>query len=323
MTHDHNADIAEEGRAFDEQIRERIAGGHIPDLRRVEDCDWFHDNPWRRKAYVELDFGQIFERVRDAFSTYCPETERLRVLEVGSGPGYMSLELARNGHNVTGIDPSVGTLAVAQELADSDPWKSERGNLNYIVGDFLTDPAIEGVEYDAVIFIGSLHHIGDQTGAMKRAHDLLRHGGLVVAHEPTRDRFTEGTVVFTHFIRTLLSVGGGYFKDVPIPANEEERRRDVEKLLLALKFETEEGDKVQSPNDNDAGYAEMHGALTGTFDTLHEEDTYAFFHETIGGLRFDEETNAKLARFIRDTDAALVKHGILPATEFFFVGRRR
>lgn len=323
MKPDRTEAIADEGAAFDEQIRERIAGGHIPDLRRVEDCDWFHDNPWRRKAYVELDFGQIFQRVMDALSKYGPDGHRLRVLEVGSGPGYMSLELARNGHEVTGVDVSPRAVAVARDLADTDPWRDERGPLEYIVGDFLTEPALDGRQFDAILFIGSLHHIGDQEAVMRRASGLLKEGGLIMAHEPTRDRFTEGLVIFTHFIRVLLSAGGGYFRDVPVPIDEAERQSAVDKLLLALKFETEEGDKVQSPNDNDAGYAEMHGALTSHFDTVSEEDTYSFFHETIGGLRFDEKTNVELARFLRDTDAALVKHGILPATEFFFVGRRK
>ncbi len=45
-----------EARAFDERIAERVRHGHIPDLRRVEPCDWFFNNPWRRPYLASLNF---------------------------------------------------------------------------------------------------------------------------------------------------------------------------------------------------------------------------------------------------------------------------
>jgi 2-polyprenyl-6-hydroxyphenyl methylase/3-demethylubiquinone-9 3-methyltransferase len=312
----------DEAKAFDSQIAERIAGGHIPDLRLVEDCDYFHDNPWRRKAYVNLDFGQIFMRVNSALQDFGPTDRPCRVLEIGCGPGYISLELSRNGHHVTGVDLSGQALEVAQRMADDDPWKKDRGSLEYIQADVMTLDALEPGSIDAVLFIGSLHHMPDTQQVCERAKILLRPGGLIMAHEPTRDRYTEDLCVLVHFIYTLLAVGGGYFKDMPIPADDAERSDSVRRLYNALKFETEDGEKVQSPNDNEAGYGEMHPTLTSLFEPLVDIDTYAFFHEMIGGLRFDEETNANLARFIRDTDALLVKSKLIPATEFFFVGRK-
>ena len=98
-----DAKLAEEAHAFDRQIDERVANGHIPDLRLCTPCDYFYNNPWRRPAYVQLDFGEQFEIIREAIRTHAPKAERTPVvLEVGCGPGYLSLELARAGFNVTG-----------------------------------------------------------------------------------------------------------------------------------------------------------------------------------------------------------------------------
>ena len=56
VTHKISVDLHQEAEAFNSQIDERIANGHIPDLRLAEPCDYFYNNPWRRPAYVKLDF---------------------------------------------------------------------------------------------------------------------------------------------------------------------------------------------------------------------------------------------------------------------------
>ncbi len=66
----------------------------------------------------------------------------------------------------------------------------------------------------------------------------------------------------------------------------------------------------------------MTEALTSNFKMLRLQDRYAYFHEIIGGLRFDEETNISLARYLRDMDGILCKSGVLSATEFYFAGKK-
>jgi 2-polyprenyl-3-methyl-5-hydroxy-6-metoxy-1,4-benzoquinol methylase len=133
------SDLDNEAEAFDSQIEERVANGHIPDLRQVQDCDYFIANSWRRAAYVLLDSGEIFDRVNEAIKRHGPDDQTPRILEVGSGPGYIRLELARQGYDVTGIDVSSKAVETAQHFADIDPWKNERGELNYSAGIFFYD----------------------------------------------------------------------------------------------------------------------------------------------------------------------------------------
>jgi SAM-dependent methyltransferase len=319
-----DAKLAEEAHAFDRQIDQRVANGHIPDLRLCTPCDWFYNNPWRRPAYVQLDFGEQFEIIRDAIRAHTSTAGRAPVvLEVGCGPGYLSLELARAGFDVTGLDLSQHCTEVAQRFADNDPFKPGRGPLRYVAGDFFSHRALTEGSFDAVVFLGALHHFPDQGATLDRARKLLRPRGLVLAHEPVRDRVTRGNAVFVHLLRVLLSAQGGFFKRYDVPADAAAREKEFERLFAEMRYETEEGDNVQSINDNEAGYAEMRPALDERFEGVKFDWRYAFFHEFIGGLRFDEARNEALARYLRDVDGELCRLGTLSATEFFYVGRKR
>jgi SAM-dependent methyltransferase len=315
--------LQQEAAAFDRQIDERIAAGHVPDLRRAPPCDWFYNNPWRHPDYVKLDFGEQFELIARAIEEHRPRGERAaRVLEVGCGPGYLSLELARRGFDVTGLDLSDRAIHHARRTADDDPWKATRGALEYVVGDLLEWGAPNG-GFDAVVFLGALHHFPDQDAVMRKVQALLAEDGLVIAHEPTRDRATLGNALLLQLLRQVLAAGGGYFQALSIPPDIAAHEAQAERLYREQRYETEEGDKLQSINDNEAGFREMTAALDGHFARVSCQDRYAFFHELIGGLRFDQRKNAELARFLRDADGLLCRHGVLSATEFMYVGRKR
>jgi 2-polyprenyl-3-methyl-5-hydroxy-6-metoxy-1,4-benzoquinol methylase len=312
-----------EAAAFDAQIEERVANGHVPDIRLAEPCDYFRNNPWRRPEFVRLDFGEQCEVIRTAIRDLLarPAAE-VRILEVGCGPGYLSLELARFGFNVTGLDISGKCIEIANRVAENDPWKRERGMLNYIVGDFNLCPHLLCESFDVVVFLGALHHFPDQAMTLARTKWLLRTGGLVVAHEPVRDRVTRGSAAFAYLLGTLLSASGKFYESGPLPIERAQMLDGVDKLYRSLRYEDGAGDKVQSINDNEAGYAQMYPELSRVFKEELFQWRYAFFHEFIGGLRFAEGDNALVAHFLREMDSILVETGVLNATEFLFVGRK-
>ena len=319
-----NVDLHQEAEAFDSQIDERIANGHIPDLRLTVPCDYFYNNPWRRPAYVKLDFVEQFELIRDAIvSRLGGSPGNLRVLEVGCGPGYLSLELARSGFNVVGLDISERCIEIASQFAKQDPWIEQRGSLDYLAGDFYSSPGLEDEAFDVVVFLGALHHFPDQVATIQRAKNLLKPNGLIIAHEPVRDRVTRGNAAFVHLLSSLLSINKNFYKHQDLSVDRDRLLAEIDKVYNSLRYESEEGEKVQSVNDNEAGYAEMYPQLSSIFKQERFEWRYAFFHEFIGGLRFDEDdTNAQVAKFLREMDRILVETGVLNATEFLFVGRK-
>ena len=316
--------LVQEAEAFDKQIQNRIGAGHIPDLRRVQECTYFYNNTWRHPDYVRLDFGEQFELIRKAIRDYAQaESEMSRVLEIGCGPGYISLELARNNLDVTGIDLSKVCIDIAKRYAQEDPWIESRGPLHYLSGDFFNEGLLPAQSFDAVVFVGALHHFPDQENVGRRVCNLLKDNGIVIVHEPTRDRMTRGNAAFIHLVRVLLSQGHGFFKQIEIPENLEQQSAEIETIYSEMRYESETGENVQSINDNEAGFLEMNQMLQKNFHRLHFQERYAFFHELIGGLRFEQQVNTRLARYLRDADAELCRLGVLQPTEFFYVGRNK
>lgn len=325
MSANLNETLRQESNAFSSQIEERIKNGHIPDLRFSTPCDYFYNNSWRRPEYVELDFGEIFTIIKNAITENIGKLGRnIQILEVGCGPGYISLELCRHGFDVVGIDVSEKCISYAEHFSNSDPLKNKRGDtkLDYICGDFFSDSRLQNDSFDVILFVSSLHHFSNQDQVLKRAKSLLRPSGLLIAHEPVRDMVTKGNASFNHLLRVLLSLGNGFYKRTNAVTDPNILTSEIESLFNEMRYELDDGNKLQSVNDNEAGYKEMLPALNSNFSEILFNWRYAFFHEIIGGLRFDDEVNFQLAKYLRDMDKLLCELKVLQPTEFFYVGKK-
>src|SRR5262245_66648769 len=91
-----------EADAFNERISERERAGFIPDLRRAVKCDYFYKSFWRDPYFARIYIGRYLETLLGFLRRFGKPGTRL--LDVGCGPGYYSLEFARAGYHVTGID---------------------------------------------------------------------------------------------------------------------------------------------------------------------------------------------------------------------------
>lgn len=308
--HDMDAEAA----AFDSQIRQRVDAGHIPDLRHCGRCEWFRNNPWRDRGFIDLVYG---ERFRWLAARLAPG---LRILEVGCGPGYLSLELARAGHDVVGLDISQESLDVARRTAAENP--PQEGRVVYVAGDYLTLDAGDG--FDVVVFNNALHHFSAQQQAARRARALLGERGQVVVMEPCRERMTAPSAAVWLLVETLLSAGGLYYETAPLLASERELQERLDVCLRRGRYEDEAGNPVQSPNDLAATHEGMLAAMEETFDTVDHDWEGAFYAGIIGGLRCAApEDEVRLARHIRLVDRFLVESGTLPAVGFRWRGRVR
>ena len=70
-------------------------------------------NDWRRQAWREL------------ILSHGPQKECLRVLDIGTGPGFFAINLALAGHEVTAVDVTGEMLAHAKQNAESYGAKAE------------------------------------------------------------------------------------------------------------------------------------------------------------------------------------------------------
>jgi 2-polyprenyl-3-methyl-5-hydroxy-6-metoxy-1,4-benzoquinol methylase len=306
-----------EANAFDKQILDRIAHGHIPDLRNTRPCEYFYNNIWRHPDYVKMYFGAAFERVLGYIRRFSGNSPR--ILEAGCGPGYVCLELARHGLDVTGMDISAECIKTAQKIAGAEKFSGNCKAPTYRVEGFMET---EG-RYDVILFWSTLHHFADCGGVMKKVGRLLNPGGIVIVFEPTRDRVTPKTVTQIYLIEQMLAMTGNFYKKPDVNDSLDQMRDKIKKMYHLQKYETEDGENLQSVNDNESGYEQILPALREHFIQLEYQDGYAFFFQLIGGLRMkDAAENSKMAHFIRMMDALMCEMKVITPTEFYFVGKK-
>mgnify|MGYP003386933857 CR=1 FL=1 len=97
-----------------------------------------------------------------------------------------------------------------ERIEKANPRRKLTADLTYIAGDFF-DPALLSGQFDAIAFMGSLHHFADQTRTLAITDGLLAEGGIVIAHEPARDRMTKGNAAFQILLETILSADNRFF----------------------------------------------------------------------------------------------------------------
>src|SRR5215203_2598471 len=98
-----------------------------------------------------------------------------RVLEVGCGPGRLSIRLARRyGLEVTGIDLDPAMIERARTNADRAGTSGELGP-SFLVGDVASLPFPDG-SFDLVVSTLSMHHWADGSAGLAEIGRVLRPG---------------------------------------------------------------------------------------------------------------------------------------------------
>ncbi|MEO8459893.1 MAG: class I SAM-dependent methyltransferase, partial [Dokdonella sp.] len=101
-----------------------------------------------------------------------------RILEIGSGYGPLTWQLASMGHDVTCVDMDEALLSYVHARTRNLP-----GRVDTLVADMNTLSIADS--FDAIIFFESFHHSADHVGLLKRLPRLLEPNGvLVFAGEP-------------------------------------------------------------------------------------------------------------------------------------------
>ena len=109
----------------------------------------------------------------------------LRILDVGSGLGYLVHALRRAGHEAEGLD--ISSEAVAMAAKEFGP--------HYRVGD-LRQPTVDGT-YDLILATELIEHVPDPTTIVATAVSLLEPGGALVVTTPNRDLYPQEMVWHT------------------------------------------------------------------------------------------------------------------------------
>jgi len=311
-------ELEQEGAAFDTRIRERMAHGHVPDLRRATPTDWFNNNVWRRPLFVNMLNQRV---ISFCVSNLEPGS---RVLEVGCGPGHMSLELARNGCRVTGLDVAGETLEVARKLAEENTYRDSWGGVDYVRADFLDWHPDSSERFDAICFFGALHHFPDVEQVLDRALELIGRNGRMVAYEPARDWWLDTDASLMILVRLLLSGAGAWYQDLPQLTSREDLDTMIAATLAEIRNAHPAGEPAQSPRDNSAYGTEMLAAIRERFDEIGYAPATVMFDRVVGGIRLEpDEPVDRLAHTLEVFELHAIETGLMHAAGFMFAGRAR
>lgn len=126
---------------------------------------------------TEQRFSYIHEKSREYCKKHLAPTDV--VLDYGCGTGTTSCDVAHLVHDIQGIDISAEMIKLAREKA------SRRGieNVRFERKD-LFDEGYAGASFDKILVFNVLHTVPEPEKAVRRIHELLRPGGLVVTVTP-------------------------------------------------------------------------------------------------------------------------------------------
>ena len=125
---------------------------------------------WRRRSMLER-----FRLTVEA----CGDVRGKRVLDIGCGSGRYSVELARRGAEVIGVDFSQPMLVLARQAAQA---AGVAGQCRFLHGD-VRQLTLEG-PFDISLAIGVFDYTGDPTPMLERMRELTR--GMLIASFPVR-----------------------------------------------------------------------------------------------------------------------------------------
>ncbi len=118
--------------------------------------------------------------IRNPWIIQTIETQKqssVRVLDIGCGAGLLSHRLAEKGHEVVGIDLSIGSLEVAQK---------QNTGAAFLVGDASQIPFPDH-SFDVVCAMDLLEHVTNPQQVIKEASRVLKPNGLFFFHTFNRN----------------------------------------------------------------------------------------------------------------------------------------
>jgi ubiquinone/menaquinone biosynthesis C-methylase UbiE len=146
--------------------------------------------------------------VADEVAALAPGT----VLDVGTGPGALAVEIARRcgSCSVIGVDLAPEMLAPAQQRA-RDAGVSDR--VDFRVAD-AEDLPLADASVDVVVSTLSLHHWRDVPAILRELHRVVRPGGRVLIYDL---RFSYSPRQFTAFVAgTPFAADGSDYRPLSI-----------------------------------------------------------------------------------------------------------
>lgn len=144
---------------------------------------WLHAKPYDASPGNAVFFTEMYQVLN------LLEAMRIapqgRVLEVGSGPGWVTEILAALRFEVVAVEPSTDMIGIARDrlaAAGSRLSPGEPFDVSFLPR-AIEDCELAEESFDAVVFHESLHHVLDERKALRVCFEALRKGGVLGVSE--------------------------------------------------------------------------------------------------------------------------------------------
>ena len=149
-------------------------------VRRKSDAErgWLYSKPYDPSPGNAGFFSELYQALNLLEAMRI--TPRGRVLEVGSGPGWLTEILARLRFEVVAVEPSTEMIGIARErlAAAARHCPGEPLEVSF-VPQAVEDCELPAGAFDAVVFHESLHHVLDERKTLEVCFAALRDGGVL------------------------------------------------------------------------------------------------------------------------------------------------
>ena len=303
--------LVAEAKAFDRIVTSRSKKRISYDLRKKKVNKVFYNNPWRYHDTRKIAFLDKINFVKKNIK------KKDEILDVGCGGGSLSLELARNGNKVTGIDISKKSLKTAKNNCNEGLLSRQRENVKFYNKSYDEFSKLKK-KFDVIVFFKTLHHLQNTKKVIDITCSLLKKEGKIIIVEPLRDDISKTNIAFAFLARTLATTW-------------EDKKKKLKKNLN-LKSEFYKLFKEYTYTSSDKGYDQSHfdNSISSSSDVLkYVKKKFivdkllfkdVFKDKLIGGLRGKERENE--LNFISKFDDFLIKENIVNGYTIMLVGRK-
>ncbi len=204
--------------SFLQTLKQFVSPGGIEGYFAVKYAEWAKNSEVVRDDYRELA------------AKGASAVQRGKVLEVSSGPGYISIEMARLLPEIelVGLDISDTMVEIATRNA-SEYGVSQR--VTFRQGD-AADMPFEDSSFDFVISSGALHHWKKPPEIFKEIHRVLKPGCRALVNDLRRDVPAESVRKWTSGIESRFMRWGARHS-----FSEAYTAREIESMLEGSTFE--------------------------------------------------------------------------------------